>query len=226
MQSIRDTMTQIGREVRRVDGNDPPTFASGRLPLQPLLTQLGVRLPEDIGEYVDHCIPDVAFGPLVEFHDVESLLVEHDELEPGADLLAQGFLCIGKEGDGTQFAYDLHTSKVFHVESAYDTADDTREEAWYEWDSLVDFLGWVLQSLRALPADESGAAPGRVSPPGGSVRVDPGQRPSIRTQAPTSEVSHGRVHRPRPRHPVLDRPDVARRRCVGRVLHRRLRLGR
>ena len=66
---------------------------------------------------------------MIEFHDLDTLIDEHEEYLPGADAIKQGFLCIAKEGDGTQFAYDVHTGKMYHIEIAYDAADATRDRS-------------------------------------------------------------------------------------------------
>lgn len=152
MPTIKETIAEIGREVSRLDGYDPPELTGDRSRLQPFLDQLNGGLPRDFIEYLDHGIPAEPYGLRVEFHDLESLIIEHEEAEPGADAIQQGFFCIAKEGDGTQFAYDISTRKVLQIECAYETADDTRKESWNEWNSLLEFLTWVLDDLRAEDA--------------------------------------------------------------------------
>ncbi len=150
------SIAQLIDEIRALNDEDVSSAADVS-PLAPVLHRLGSRPTRELDEYLRRCVPQFPMGRLVEFHDLEALIDEHTALEPGLALIDQGFLCIAKEGDGSQFAIEVATGRVFHLEVHGDDADQTREEAWNEWASLRDFLIWCRDAVAALVADETGS---------------------------------------------------------------------
>lgn len=151
IKSISKTIADICRV-----GNDTPTFVTDRSTLQPILDQLNAEQPADLVEYLDHCIPTRSYGRMVEFHGYETLIAENRDYVPGGDTIKQDLLCIAKECDGSQFAYDVLSGKIYHIgEEASDTAHETREDAYQSWDSFIEFLEWYLVDLREVTAGEN-----------------------------------------------------------------------
>jgi hypothetical protein len=132
--------------------NDVPArFVDGRSALQPILATLNRELPADLVEYLETCIPTENYGGIVEFHPVDTLIEENRDYVPGADTIRQGFLCIAKEGDGSQFAYCCDDRRVYHINvEAGKDAQGTREKAGESWNSLEEFLNAALKELREL----------------------------------------------------------------------------
>ena len=150
MKTIREAIAEICRT-----DNDTPVFVTDRSTLQPILDQLNADLPQDLIEYLDHCIPTESYGRMVEFHGYETLIEENRDYVPGGDTIKQDLLCIAKEGDGSQFAYDVRTGKILHIgQTASETAEKTREEAWESWGSFIEFLNWYLHDLREVVAEQ------------------------------------------------------------------------
>jgi hypothetical protein len=151
MTTIREAIAEICRT-----DNDTPTFVTDRSTLHPILNQLKADLPADLIEYLDHCIPTKSYGRMVEFHGCETLIAENRDYVPGGDTIKQDLLCIAKEGDGSQFAYDVLSGKIYHIgEEASDTPQETREDAYESWDSFIEFLGWYLEDLREVVAEQN-----------------------------------------------------------------------
>ena len=148
------TIREVIADICRTD-NDTPIFVSDRTTLQPILDQLNAELPEDLLEYLNYCIPTESYGRMVEFHGYETLIEENRDCVPGADTIKQDLLCLAKEGDGSQFAYDVLTGKIFHIdEEASETPLETRDDAYRSWDSLIEFLNWYLDDLREVVAEQ------------------------------------------------------------------------
>lgn len=90
---------------------------------------------------------------MVVFHGYKTLIEENRDYVPGGDTINQDLLCLAKEGDGSQFAYDVQTGKIFHIgQTASETPIETRENAYQAWDTLVEFLNWYLSNLRKFVA--------------------------------------------------------------------------
>jgi hypothetical protein len=132
--------------------DDLPTgFVEDWSPIQPLLDVLGRKLPPDLAEYIEKCIPTASYGRMVEFHSLDRLIEENRDYVPGADTIHQGFLCFAKEGDGSQFAYCCDDRWVYHIsEEAGEDTQATRTAAYESWNSLADFLSDYLVVLREL----------------------------------------------------------------------------
>ena len=127
----------------------PPGFVEDWSPLQPVLDVLQRDLPKELAEYVETCIPTESYGRMVEFHSLRTLIEENSDYVPGADTIKQGFLCIAKEGDGSQFAYCCDDRRVYHIsEEAGEDAVATRNDAYESRNSLADFLNGYLTALR------------------------------------------------------------------------------
>lgn len=116
--------------------------------LDPLLDQLGSVVPDALRDYLNHCIPTggVGAGGLVDFHELEDLILEHTEAVPGCDFLPHGFFSIAKEGDGSQFAFCIHDSRVYHLGSGAGrdgTIASIQESARSAWSTLAEFLLYI-----------------------------------------------------------------------------------
>lgn len=132
-------------------GNPSLQFEANTEPLAPLLAQWKAPLPDDLKQYVDHCIPvgDGDFGS-IEFHTMETLLEEQTEADPGCEVFPHGFFCFAKEGDGSQFAFCIHDARIYQLHAGdgeSGTIQSIQQSAEKTWPSLLDFLLHIQRIL-------------------------------------------------------------------------------
>lgn len=137
-------IARLARKLAALYGTDfsPIVF-------KPRLEEITGKLPgvpSDLQEYLDDCLLSESYGDHIEIHGYERLLEENETLVPGADTIHQGFLCIAKEPDGSQFAYNCDDRKVYHIsEEAGASAKATIDGAYGYWDSLAQFIEECIQ---------------------------------------------------------------------------------
>lgn len=137
----------IARLVKKIAGLSGTEFSP--VVFKPRLEEITDKLPRvptDLQEYLYDCLLSESYGDQIELHGYERLLEENDALVPGAETIKQGFLCIAKEPDGSQFAYNCTDKRIYHIsEEAGVSPEATIEEAYGCWDSLVQFLEECIQ---------------------------------------------------------------------------------
>ena len=113
--------------------------------LKETLNMLGSSLPPELVEYLQTCVPSSSYEAWkINFYDVQDMVEQNRDYEPGCHVCSHGFLCFACEGDGSQYAYCIGTNRVFHLGFDYgENAQETREMAWKSWPSLSTFLDHV-----------------------------------------------------------------------------------